>query len=82
MSLPVVVFDDRIGACEIIEHGHNGFRVNSEAEALRYIDELAAGPELCERIGKAARQSVLDLIEEQNPRLLDYYVAPQRSDKR
>lgn len=78
MSLPVVIFDDQIGASEIIEHGRNGFLVNSEAEALHYIDELAARPELCERIGKAARQSVLDLIEKQCPRLLDYYLAPQR----
>ena len=78
MSLPVVIFDDRIGASEIIEHGRNGFLVNSEAEALRYIDELAASPELCERVGKAARQSVLDLIDKQRPRLLDYYLAPQR----
>lgn len=78
MALPVVVFDDRIGACEIIEHRRSGFLVNSEAEALRYIDELAASPELCERIGNAARQSVLDLVEKQHPHLLDYYLAPQR----
>ncbi len=78
MSLPVVVFGDRVGASEIIEHGRNGFLVGSEAGALRYIDELAASPELCERIGKAARQSILDLIEKQSPRLLDFYLARQR----
>jgi glycosyltransferase involved in cell wall biosynthesis/tetratricopeptide (TPR) repeat protein len=78
MSLPVVVFDDRIGAAEIVEHGRNGFLVNTEAAALRHIDELAASPDLCERIGKAARQTVRDLIGKQNPRLLDYYLVRQR----
>jgi tetratricopeptide (TPR) repeat protein len=78
MSLPVVVFGDRIGPSEIIEHEHNGYLVNNEAEAMRYIDELAANPELCERIGKAARQAILDLIDKQNPRLLNFYLEPQQ----
>ncbi len=78
MGLPVVVFDDRIGASEIIEHGRNGFLVKSEAEALRCIDKLAASPELCEHVGKAARQTVLDLIEKQNGRLLNFYLASQQ----
>jgi hypothetical protein len=32
--------------------------VSTEAAALRYLDELAASPPLCEHIGRVARQTV------------------------
>lgn len=73
MELPVVVFPEQCGAAELIEHGENGFLVHGEAEALAIVERLRADRNLRQRIGAAARQTLLDLLQRQEPSLLDFY---------
>lgn len=74
MSLPVVLFGERVGVAELIEHGHNGFLVDTENEALACIARLAADPELRQAIGAAARATVVRLQETQSYSMLDSYL--------
>lgn len=76
MELPVVVFGETCGVAEIIRDGENGFLVDSEAQALAAIDRLAVDRELRTRIGRAGRASVVALLEDQAPRLLEFYLGP------
>jgi tetratricopeptide (TPR) repeat protein len=74
MELPVVVFPEQCGIAEIIRDGENGFLVGSEPEAIEVIDRLALDRELRSAVGRAARVTVVALMREQRPRLLDFYL--------
>ncbi len=78
MALPVVVFDDRCGVTELIEHGRNGFLVGNEDEALDAIERLAADPALRRDIGLAARKTIIDLMATQDQALLSAYAGHLR----
>jgi tetratricopeptide (TPR) repeat protein len=80
MSLPVIVFRSRVGAAEVIEHGHDGFLVETEAEALACLDRLAADHDLRAAIGANARRKVTTVMANQQARIAEYFVgAPGRS---
>ena len=74
MALPVILFRDRVGAGELIEHGEEGFLVDTDAEALACIDRLAADPGLRAAIGAAARRKVVAVMKDQEARILAYYL--------
>jgi len=74
MELPVIIFAEDCGGAELIEHGENGFLVDSEADALACIDRLQADPELRVRLGHAARATIVELAQRQAADLPDYYV--------
>jgi glycosyltransferase involved in cell wall biosynthesis len=73
MELPIVVFPEQCGCAELIAHGENGFLVSSEAEACDVIERLRAEPDLRRRVGRAARQTLIDLQHRQEPELLARY---------
>jgi len=60
-ELPVVC-DARGGFTEFIEHGVNGFIFSGNAEALEIIHYLRHRPDACQRIGRLARQTIVDLL--------------------
>jgi hypothetical protein len=62
MELPVIAFPEQCGVAELIEHGRNGYLVNSETEAIQFVDRLSADVALRERIGSAARATVVELM--------------------
>lgn len=74
MALPVIVFGDRIGFAEVIESGRNGFRVDSEDEALAIIEQLANSPALCREVGARARETLLRLQGAHRDALRKHYV--------
>ena len=74
MGLPVVLFREGVGAAELIEHGQDGFLVDTEAEALACIDRLAADPGLRASIGAAARRKLVAVMQDQQARILTYYL--------
>jgi glycosyltransferase involved in cell wall biosynthesis len=74
MSLPVVLFGERVGMVEVIEHGKNGFIVQTEEEALAWIAQLTLDPELRRTTGEAARATVVKVMEAQTDAILDFYV--------
>jgi hypothetical protein len=74
MELPVVVFPEQCGIAEIIRDAENGFLVDSEAQAIDVIDRLALDRKLRVRVGRAARARVVDLMREQEPHLLEFYL--------
>jgi tetratricopeptide (TPR) repeat protein len=76
MALPVVVFRDRVGAAELIDHSQDGFVVDTDAEALDCIDRLAPDAGLRAAIGAAARRKVVAVMEDQAARILAYYLDP------
>jgi len=82
MELPVVVFSEQCGIAEIIRDGENGFLVDSEAHALEIIDRLALDRDLRAAIGRAARETVVALMHEQRPRLLDFYLGARATAPR
>lgn len=45
---------------EIIQNGHNGLISNNEQELRQYLVQLLNEPELCEELGRNARQTVLE----------------------
>ena len=75
MSLPIVLFGEQVGVAELIDHGENGFLVDSEEEALVCIARLAADPELRQAIGAAARATVCRILEAQGDAMLDFYLS-------
>jgi len=79
MELPVVMFPEQCGIAEIIRDSENGFLVESEAQAIEVIDQLALDRELRVRVGRAARASVVALMREQQPRLLDFYLGARNA---
>lgn len=62
MELPVIAFPEHCGVAELIEHGRNGYLVDTEAEAIEFVDRLSADAALRERIGRAARATVVELV--------------------
>jgi len=80
MGLPVVVFGERVGAAELIEHGRNGFIVETEEEALACIGQLANDPDLRRAIGEAARSTIIRLMESQTGAMLDFYLQGDKTD--
>jgi glycosyltransferase involved in cell wall biosynthesis len=79
MELPVVMFPEQCGIAEIIRDTENGFLVDSEAQAIEVIDQLALDRELRVRVGRAGRASVVALMREQQPRLLDFYLGARNA---
>ena len=75
MELPVIVFAERCGSTELIEHGENGFLVTTEAQALAVIDQLSGDVALRERVGRAARATIVELMRRTSATLADNYFA-------
>jgi tetratricopeptide (TPR) repeat protein len=82
MELPVVMFPEQCGIAEIIRDTENGFFVDSEAQAIEVIDQLAVDRDLRVRVGRAARASVVALMREQQPRLFNFYVGARAAPTR
>ena len=74
MALPVIVFGERVGYAELIEHGVNGFLVGSEAQARALVRDLQHDPALRRGIGAQARATIVATAEAQRRSLLDFYV--------
>ena len=51
---------------EIIEHGVNGMISNDESELRSYIEQLLSDKDLREKIGKAARETILKKFTEES----------------
>ena len=79
MGLPVIVFREGVGAAELIEHGREGFLVDTEVEALACIDWLAANPDARTAVGAAARRRVSAVMQDQEGRILAYYLRSAES---
>jgi glycosyltransferase involved in cell wall biosynthesis len=79
MELPVIMFARDVGVAELIEHGRDGFLVETEEEALKCLDRLAASPELRQSVGQAARRKVLATLDRQQARILDFYLGVDRA---
>ena len=58
-GLPVVVGRSG-GYRELIEHGANGFLFDTHHEAIAYLEALRADPALAQRLGHAARTTVMN----------------------
>lgn len=56
-GLPVVC-GGRGGFLEHVVHGYNGFVFNNNAEAIRYVQDLASDKNLLECMGRNARHSM------------------------
>ncbi len=80
MELPVILFARDVGVAELIEHGRDGFLVETEEEALACLDSLAASPALRQAVGQAARRKVLATLDRQQTRIRDYYLGAARPD--
>lgn len=74
MELPVIMFARDLGVAELIEHGKDGFLVETEEEALECLDRLAASAELRKSVGQAARRKVMAILDRQQARMLDFYL--------
>lgn len=79
MELPIIMFAKDLGVAELIEHGKDGFLVETEEEALDCLDKLAASPELRQSVGQAARRKVMATLDSQNARMLDFYLGAELS---
>ena len=79
MELPVVMFARDVGVAELIEHGRDGFLVETEEEALECLDKLAVSPELRKSVGQAARRKVLAILDRQNAGIVDFYLGGDAS---
>lgn len=75
MELPVILFPERCGSTELIEHGVNGFLATTEAEALQIVDKLSGDIALRERVGRAARTTIVELIRRQETAIVENYFA-------
>ena len=73
MELPVILFPERCGSTELIEHGVNGFLVTTEAEALKILDMLSGDIAMRERVGRAARATIVDLMRRQETAIVENY---------
>ncbi len=73
-GLPVVASRNG-GYAQVIEHGVNGFLFDETEEAVALIKALAADPDLRMRIGRAARESMEELLGETSMRrLVSFYL--------
>lgn len=75
MELPVIIFSERCGSTELIEHGVNGFLVTSESEAFGLIDTLSGDVALRERVGRAARATIVELMRQHETAIVANYFA-------
>lgn len=50
---------------EIIEHGQNGFMSNDEEELRQYTEKLLEEPQLAEKMGACARQTIIEKFGEE-----------------
>ena len=73
MGLPVIVFEEDCGLAEVIEHGRNGVLVETEAQALEWVEKLAADPALRLSLGQAAYDSVVALMRRHEASLIEHY---------
>jgi len=73
MSLPVVLFAQRLGVAELIEHGVNGYLVDTEEEARACFQLLAGNANLRRTVGDAARETIVTTMKNQKDVLLDFY---------
>jgi len=80
MGLPVVLFGERVGVAELLEHGRNGFIVETEEEALACIGQLADDPDLRRAIGEAARTTLAKVMEAQMGATLGFYLQGDKTD--
>lgn len=80
MGLPVVLFGERVGVAELIEHGRNGFIVETEEEALACIGQLADDPDLRRATGEAARATLVELMKAQTGAILEFYLQGETAD--
>lgn len=74
MELPVIIFAEQCGAAELINHGQNGFLVDSEPQAIALIEQLANDSVLRESVGQAAKASILELMRRQEPLIIEHYL--------
>ncbi len=74
MALPVIVFNENVGIAELIEHGKNGYLVDTEDQALAHVRELQHDPLLRRAIGAAARATMIATMRSQQQSLLDCYL--------
>ena len=74
MALPVVAFWKELGVAELIQHGINGFLVNSESEAHACIRQLANDPTLRETVGRAARETLIETMARQRLEVKRFYL--------
>ena len=75
MELPVILFSERCGSTELIDNGVNGFLVTTEDEALAIIDRLSGDIALRERVGRAARATIVELMRKQETAVVENYFA-------
>lgn len=73
MRLPVVLFAQRLGVAELIEHGVNGYLVDTEEEARACFQLLAGNANLRHSVGEAARETIVTTMKNQKNVLLDFY---------
>ncbi len=74
-GLPVVCHR-RGGYADFIRHGENGFLFNTREEALSLILQLREDPALRSRMGRAARQTVLEMFSpEKRKEIIDFYTS-------
>ncbi len=71
---PVVVFADAIGAREWLRDGANGFVVADEQAARSCILRLARDARLRALIGRAARETARELVEDRRDRARAFYL--------
>ena len=81
MGLPVVLFGDRVGVAELVEHGRNGFIVKTEAEALACVGQLVEDPGLRRAMGDAARATIIGVMASQEKAMLDFYLPGDKRDR-
>jgi glycosyltransferase involved in cell wall biosynthesis len=73
-GLPVVVHANG-GYAQLIRHGENGFLFHRDDEAIQHIRDLANSPSLRASVGKAARETALELLSEKAfRRHIDFYL--------
>lgn len=76
MALEIPTIMSPVGVnTEIIQHGANGFLAKTTDEWVDYISQLIESPDLRLKIGKAARQTVIDKysVESQKQMYLDCF---------
>lgn len=82
MGLPVILFGEGVGAAELIEHGREGFLVDTEPEALACVAWLAANPDVRTAVGAAARRKVIAVMQDQEARILADHLSSVESAPR
>lgn len=74
MALPVVAFVENLGVAELIQHGVNGYLVETEEQARQCIAALASDPRRRQTMGIAARATIVNLMNEQKKSMTEFYL--------